>query len=454
MWSESFFKMLEKFRKHVLSNKLIRLKDHILVAVSGGLDSMSLLNLLYSCRDEFDLKISAVHVDHQLRSESSDDRQLVEEFCQGNHIPFYSFQLDPDSISKGQSIEDWGRIMRYDHILQLSEKIDADSIMTAHHGDDQVETLLMHLSEGTGLNGLKGIRERLGNIVRPFLAFSKSEIKSYALENNFSFVEDASNKDLRHPRNFLRHEVIPKLTERYTHLHSSFTSTTHHIQEADDALNYAISKCVDDYVIMEKNRSIVKLDSFEKEPLSFKIYLLKYLLGKNTFWRNHQWNKLKYLIAEGQTGAIVTIGDHEILKDRSSIIIKEQYNRNKNMYRIQDDLLIEDKDFIFERKEVSDHSLNEKSDTETVDGDSLPKALMLRPWESGDQFSPLGMNGTKTVSDFLTDIKMDRFAKRDQYVLANGNEVFWLCGQRISEKIKVTPKTSRFLELSFRYNVG
>jgi tRNA(Ile)-lysidine synthetase-like protein len=222
----------------------------------------------------------------------------------------------------------------------------------------------------------------------------------------------------------------------------------------NEALDHSFSKWVDHYVSMEKDRTIVNLELLENEPNAYKLYLVKYLIGKNISMRKHQWENLKYLINEGNTGMILVIEDQEILKDRSTIIIKEKCKKAQNTYKVQEEQLIMDKDFTFEQKYISDHLLNDRSENETIDGDSLPNDLTLRPWNKGDQFRPLGMKGMKSVSDYLTDIKMDRFTKRDQYVLADGKEVFWLCGQRISDKVKVTPETTRFLELSFRWNVG
>jgi len=446
--------MLTQFFEHIRSKNLIQNGDHILLGVSGGIDSMTLLHLLNRCRDDLKFTITAIQVDHHLRENSSEDKMIVKEYCEKNDIQFYSINLDPHLRSKSRSVEEWGRMERYDHFKKLSVEIDADLIMTAHHGDDQVETILMHLSEGTGLDGLKGIRERSGNIVRPLLIFSRKEIEEYALKHQIQFVEDPSNTDTHHPRNFLRYEVIPKLRESYPHLHSSFLSTSRHIHEVNEALDHSFSKWVDHYVSMEKDRTIVNLELLENEPNAYKLYLVKYLIGKNISMRKHQWENLKYLINEGNTGMILVIEDQEILKDRSTIIIKEKCNKAQNTYKVQEEQLIMDKDFTFEQKYISDHLLNDRSENETIDGDSLPNDLTLRPWNKGDQFRPLGMKGMKSVSDYLTDIKMDRFTKRDQYVLADGKEVFWLCGQRISDKVKVTPETTRFLELSFRWNVG
>jgi len=443
-----------EFKQNISAKTLISNGDHILIAVSGGMDSMVLLDILSRFRKDKKMKLSAIHVQHHLRADADEDACLVKSYCDENLIDYYRVDLNPKSRLKNQSIEAWARTERYSHFYSLKEKIGADLILTAHHGDDQVETILMHLAEGSGLDGLKGIREIIKNTVRPLLPFSKKILETYAIENNILFRNDSSNTDITHPRNFLRHKVIPNWKSQYPNLNSGIQRMTNNINEISEILDYTFKTISERVITKNENGNIIlNLTAFTNEPNILKVHLLKYVLN-DVQWRKFHWRNINYLIEYGQTGSVVSICDYNILKNRNSLIIQKNYEESNKQFQIHQGESVHSNMFTFDWQKKKNYNFNSNHNIEMVDAESLLKNYELRPWKNGDYFQPLGMNGHKKISDYLTDIKMDYFSKKSQYVMASNDEVYWVCGKRISDKIKITPESTKFAELSFMRTVG
>jgi len=443
---------LQQFKERITEKKLISLNDSIVIGVSGGIDSMVLCHLLIQLIPEFNLTLSVIHIQHHLRKDAEADAQYVESFCNENNLSFFREDIDPSSKQKDQSVEAWARDNRYNLFCKLKEKIGADKIVTAHHGDDQIETILMHIADGSGFDGLLGIREQMKSIVRPMLSFSRKEIEAYAVENSILFKKDSTNDDLSHPRNYLRKRVIPNWKEQTPHLVPSVQNLTENMNESKKVFDYLIRKSIDDYVEFEnKERMIIQFDNFDKEPYLFYSFLINYLIGKNDLWRRNDWNNLKHFIRFAKTGAVLSIQNYHLLKDRNRIIIQTTVQSDDNVYTVQagDELATSQFTFSWTSTQAFQRQLSNLHH-ETVDAEKLGQNLQLRLWQNSDRFQPLGMNGHKKMSDFLIDNKVDRFQKNNQFVLAEKNDVFWVCGQRISDRIKVTENTNHLAELSFK----
>ncbi|MFQ6676924.1 MAG: tRNA lysidine(34) synthetase TilS [Fidelibacterota bacterium] len=443
--------LLLKFRNHVSERKLISFNDHILMGVSGGADSMVLCHLMSQLQDEYQLKLSVIHVQHHLRKDAEADAQFVKSFCEMNRISFYREDIDPSSKRKNQSTEAWARKNRYLLFNKCKNAIEADKIVTAHHGDDQIETILLHIADGSGMNGVLGIREEMKYIIRPLLPFSRQEIKAYAGENNLHFVEDSTNNDLSHPRNYLRKNIIPNWKQQTPGLVSSVRTLTENVRESKEVMDFLIQKSISDYVeFVSKDRMIIASIDDGEEPASFRSYLIKSLIARNELWRRHDWMNLKEFIQRSCTGTVLSINHYALLKDRGRIIIQKEMRRDEKVYTVHagDDFSTNHFRFSWTPTESVDIE-RANHEYETVDAEKLCQNVHLRIWESRDRFQPLGMEGHKKMSDFLVDCKMDRFQKNDQYVLANDSEILWVCGQRISERIKITEHTTQMAELSF-----
>ncbi len=443
------------FLSHIQKTGIMKNRTHVLIAVSGGMDSMVLLHILKHVSKEFELTVSVGHINHHLRESSGEDQNLVENICRDWNVPTFVKSLNPKEIPQGESIEAWARKERYSALENIRTYIGADTIITAHHGNDQVETILMHLADGCGLDGLIGIRTKRGNILRPFLAFTRTEIDTYARFWKIPFCEDETNRDLAHPRNFLRHKIIRKWEEKYPSLIHGFVKTSEQVSETAYALESIIPKLA---------KSVLSEESFSKMYIShtrikehhvlLQSMILKYLIGdSNISWRRHQWNDLKQFLQTAKTGQTFQLNKKWIcLRDREYWLLEEDSSIPVEEVTVQENIATDVGDSIFEWKNVtSTCKLDSNPMREIIDGEKINnKTLVIRPWRAGDEFTPLGMNGTKKVSDFLVDEKIDLFSKKRQLVLTADEEIIWVCGRRISDEVKLTKETTRFVELSLR----
>jgi tRNA(Ile)-lysidine synthase len=364
--------------------------------------------------------------------------------------------LDPATKLKGESLEMWARTRRYRSLERIRKEINADWIFTAHHGNDQIETILLHLSQGTGISGFRGIHDIQGHILRPLLGFSRDDIDQYADEMNISWVDDSSNADETIPRNYLRRNIVKLWEKSDPNLVKAFQEVSEHAKDANEALQFAANIFIPN-IIKQKTRVSIKLDEVQllAIPPLLRIILLRELMDSAEPWRRFVYSGLKRFFKNANTGQIYQLPDEwQILKDRKQFILTRKNLRNRKPITVSPRIKIETDDFIFLWKtDCIGKSFNSDRETEIIDANKINQTMILRPWEPGDRFQPLGMSGHKKVSDFLIDIKMDRFSKQEQFVLADKEEVLWVCGQRISDRVKVTPETTDYAELSFRQDV-
>ena len=451
---------LNQFEKslvgHLCSQSRIKSDQRVIIAVSGGKDSMALLHSMDKTAHRLNIAIDAVHVNHHLRDDSYEDQALVEKTCTKLKINLIIDHLDPATKLKGESLEMWARTRRYRSLERIRKEINADWIFTAHHGNDQIETILLHLSQGTGISGFRGIHDIQGHILRPLLGFSRVDINEYADEVDISWVDDSSNADETIPRNYLRRNIVKLWEKSDSNLVKAFQEVSEHAKDANEALQFAANIFIPN-IIKQKTRVSIILDEVRllAIPPLLRIILLRELMDSAEPWRRFVYSGLKRFFKNANTGQIYQLPDEwQILKDRKQFILTRKNLRNRKPITVSPRIKIETDDFIFLWKtDCIGKSFNSDRETEIIDANKINQTMILRPWEPGDRFQPLGMSGHKKVSDFLIDIKMDRFSKQEQFVLADKEEVLWVCGQRISDRVKVTPETTDYAELSFRQDV-
>ena len=438
----------------ILNGDHIRLGQQIIIAVSGGKDSMTLLYSMCRIADRLNVKINVVHVNHHLRHNSNNDQILVDKFCTQLKINFILDHLDPATKLKGESPESWARNHRYAALERIRKEIDADWIFTAHHGNDQIETILFHLSQGTGISGLRGIHDNQGNILRPMLCFSRSDIDQYAAEMNIPWVDDSSNLDESIPRNNLRHNVIKPWERSNPDLVSAFHEFSEHAKDANEALQFAANLLIPD-TIKQKNDNLFSLDGEQLRaiPPLLRTILLRELIGTTEPWRRFIHNGLRTFVSNAKIGQIYQLPDNwQLLKDRKQFILKKIKVQQKKPIVVSPDIEVNSGDFIFIWKtDTCLESFSVNRDTELIDANKINcQSLTLRPWLSGDRFQPLGMAGTKKISDYLIDEKVDRYTKENQWVLVDGERIIWVCGRRINDEVKITDKTTDYAKLIFK----
>jgi len=434
--------MLVEFQKH-LNQKFSFLQDKkILLAISGGVDSMVLLDLF----KKLSYQIAVAHCNFNLRSEASDlDEQLVKEYCKDNDIHFFvnSFNTVVYAELHKQSIQIAARELRYQWFDELLKNNDLDFIVTAHHLDDSVETFLINFTRGTGLDGLLGIPEINEQTVRPLLFFSRNQILDYAIQNNIAWREDASNATTKYLRNKIRHDIIPILKEKNTDFLQSFQQTISNLNEIKDLVNDA-SEMVKQQVSISTDFileiDIKKLKMFK----NYKAYLYQWFKD----FGFTAWNDI-YNLIESESGKRVYSQNFILLKNRNSLILKEISSIKDDFFLIfeEDKSIVYPITLIFESLISENYNIQNKNQI-CVDANQLKYPLKLRRWKEADYFYPIGMKGKKKLSKFFKDEKFSIFEKEATWILENGNqEIIWIVGHRMDERFKINNQTINKINL-------
>lgn len=445
---------------HLVESKLIKPNDNIVVAVSGGMDSMFLLYMLVELQKIWNIELVVGHVNHNIRPNSINDEKFVIEQGKKLNISVIVKQLNYDDKKPGESTEAWARDNRYTQLELIRKEINFDKIATGHHSNDQIETVLQRISEKSGIGGLRGIHKQRGSVIRPILTLAKADIEKVVNDLQIKYVDDETNRNMEIPRNYFRHQIIPQWESLYSNLGKSFQSICDSAAENQSIIDYFIEELGNKIVTENKDtlsNKVVKrinLSSFEKLPGSVKILLIRNILGKYP-WRKYQWNEVDRIIKSAKVGKVYNFDDFEILKDRQDWIIRFKFKANFKPVIVQLNESIHCGKYVFKVRKVKKYSFTDNPNVEIISGDEIiNKKLVLRSWEDGDAFQPLGMQGKKKISDFLTDEKINQFDKENQLVLTANNEIIWLCGRRISETVKINKDTKHYLELSMNTNVG
>ena len=434
--------MQQKFQNHINANLSFLKEKRLLLAVSGGIDSMV---LLYLCH-QLNIDIRVAHCNFQLRGDESDkDEDFVKSQTDKLQIPIFIKKFDTKSYAEKEksSIQIVARNLRYEWFNTLLINNDYDYILTAHHLDDSLETFLINFTRGSGLDGLTGIPQQNGSIVRPLLPFSRTEIEIFAKENNVEWREDSSNTSDNYLRNKLRHDVIPMLKKINPSLLHSFENTISNLKQAqslvDDASRIIYRKVVTDINFQKR----INLTELIQLP-NYHAYLYQWLepLGFS------DWDSINDL-ATAQSGKQIHSQNHTLLKDRNELIVfpKQEYEKTI-LFLIEK----EQNEIKFPLKitfcNVDDISL-EATNCIFVDEDKLRFPLEIRKWQEGDFFYPLGMNGKKKLSKFFKDEKFSLLDKSNTWLLCSENQIVWVIEKRQDERFKVTEETTKILKINY-----
>ncbi len=431
--------MLQQFEKHINHNFPFLKEKRLLLAVSGGVDSIV---LLYLCR-QLDLSFAVAHCNFQLRGdESDDDEQFVKAICHELRIPIFIEKFVTAAFAEVHklSIQVVARKLRYEWFETLLQNHDYDYILTAHHLDDSLETFLINFTRGTGLEGLTGIPEQNESIIRPMLKFSRNEIEDFAKENKLPWREDSSNASDKYLRNKLRHHVIPILKELNQSLLTSFENTLTHLGQAqsmvDDASKIVYRKVVEDGNGQKK----INLSELLQLP-NYRAYLFQWL---NPFGFS-DWNAI-YDLVEAQSGKQIFSVKFTLLKDRNYLVVFPTQIENPEIYFVnehQNEVKIPLKLSFCMVDDISVQSTN----TIFVDENLLQFPLQIRKWQQGDVFYPLGMEGKKKVSKFFKDEKLSLPEKSNTWILCSDNQIVWIIGKRADNRFKITKQTTKIIQI-------
>ena len=405
--------MYSLFSKHIKKEFSFLNNSKLLVCVSGGVDSMVLINLLKKLK----YNISIAHCNFNLRVKKSDlDENFVKKYASSNSIPFFSKSF----ITKlpKQSIQMAARNLRYKWFYDVLKTEKLDYIITAHHLDDSLETFILNLSRASGLEGLTGIKQLNDLIARPLLIFSKDQIIKYAKANNIKWREDSTNKKNVYQRNQIRNEIIPLLKKLHPKFIDQTKKTMTFLRESNLIINTYIQQIKNQNFILKNNQISISKNFILKNSI-----LVFYLFKEYNFKHSDQILELCNSIS----GKIIESNTHVLLSNRSNLILKNKTHLVERTFEVGIKGLVIP---IEMSVEVGNFQTEFNKKSIYLSKNEIDFPLYLRKWKKGDVFFPFGMKGKKTVSKYYKDEKMSFFDKQNQWLLCNNEEIIWIVGKR------------------------
>lgn len=444
--------MIDLLKKYIKTHQLFDEHAKLIVGVSGGVDSMVLIDILRAIGEDWPIKLIVAHFNYQLRGEESDlDEALVQAYCDTHKLNFENVKADKEQLSslQKQALQETARKLRFEWFEQLRAKHKADRIVLAHHADDNIETILYHLTKGTGIAGLRGMKPKNDQqVVRPFLSLSKDDILSYAQSHQIVWREDLSNQKAVYARNTIRLKVLPVLKNINPSLSDHFDDTHSRLLGLEQLVNQQLSEIKDEYQTI--TREVETWNTLWVDESEMGLMLLSELLKEYGFnYRDSQ-------------------DIHEaILQPTGQMFFSEQFclNVNKNYFQIEaksahfDEavmpILKGEKDinygsFSYTIEYLPSNKIKITPDTNQafLDIDKLDFPLQMRKWKNGDRMQPFGLHGRKKISDILIDDKVSNLQKEKVHVLMSGEEIVWLAGVRVGHVARVTNDTKQVLVIT------
>jgi len=434
--------MLQYFKEFIKKNNLCHRGEGILIAVSGGIDSVVLLDLF----SKTNYKIGVAHCNFKLRGdESGEDEQFVRILAKKYDVSLFvkTCPAKKYATKNGLSIQEAARELRYTFFEDVIAEKSFNKVAIAHHADDNLETFFINFMRGSGLQGIKGIPIERDNIIRPLMFATRFQIEQYAIENSLTWRNDSSNNSLKYLRNKIRHRLLPELKKISPDFAPMFQSLSN---LKDDALLLKALIRKEKETIIEKKDGLIiipfnKLDS-ELPPALWLYYLLK------EFGFSHsETDKIADSVQHKTTGKHFFSETHELLIDRSAIIIRNKKEITDTKYHIRENDTIIKNPFsanirVISKEEIGFNELKDATNA-FLDFKKLTFPLTIRRWEKGDRFHPYGMSGSKLLSDYFIDLKLTLYEKENIWLLLSNNQIVWVVARRVSEMYKVSADTEK-----------
>ncbi len=445
--------MQERLHAFILTHQLISPNDRIFAAVSGGVDSMVLLDLLHKLSAEIPFQLQIIHINHGVRGAASDaDEALVKKQAKRQHLPFESKAL---SGLHRDSSEDEMRRARYAAFEEILQRYSASKIATAHHLNDQLETFLMRLAKGAGLKGLSAIPVTRERFIRPLLAFRRSEIETYAAQNNIAFREDHTNADVSKLRNHIRHTLVPAFNEVFGNsFYNGFNKSHEKIQKHQLLFRQENERLFEKFVKLNGSETRLKNSDYSGLPPLRRRAVFQYCISQanplTLSASDDLWQAFDRFVSGSSTGARFQAGKTLfVLKNREVLLFYQaepqpvfpaelypgdSVSWGKYTIRLQ---AVKDEDVV----------LNNASAQEFFCADRVLFPLTVRAWQEGDFFYPLGMKGKKKISDFFIDQKIDENQKNSIPLVCSGKEIVWVAGMRLDNRFKINETCNKIYHI-------
>lgn len=437
--------MLRKLIRFIEDENLFFRDDKILVAVSGGVDSVVLLDLL--CKMELECGIA--HCNFHLRgSESDGDFEFVKQLANKYGLAFYSQDFDTKTHAANNkiSIEMAARDLRYQWFEQLSELFGYKYIAVGHHADDVAETVFINLARGTGIHGLTGIKPKFGKIVRPLLSFTRKQLLKYANGNGLKFREDSTNLETDFIRNKIRHQIIPVLEEINPAIQNTMSENVQRFREVEQIYNDVIEQNRLHLVFQREDELLISISRLKELPAP--VSHLFEILSPYGFHHRDLSRIAKSI--HSIPGKRFFSATHQLLRDREYLILSTLKEEDRSEYVVDEkvermQIPIEIVCSFFDRTPTFKFST--KSNVACFDANRLKFPLKLRKWEEGDQFYPIGMKGKKKISDFFIDQKFSLEEKENTWLLLSGKQIVWVVGHRMDDRFKINDATTKIYRM-------
>lgn len=428
----------------IQNNSLFTKRDAVLLAVSGGVDSMVMLDILR----RWGYRVAVAHVNYRLRDEESDlDQALVEDVCRLGDITCHTKVVNDTEHHQltSNNLQSVARELRYAFFDAMMREHGYDYVCTAHHADDQIETLWLQAQRGAGNRGLTSLRMKRGNVRRPLLDVSREEIVSYASAYEISYREDVSNANNKYQRNHLRNVILPALYDKNAASRAAFLRTIRVLADESDFINGAVEQLGQRYL-----RDLG--DELRIGPLSE----IRDMSGALTFLHRltadigYSEDQLHSILEKKDGGSYeYPIADHESIVFHDELIIRPKQKHGTEDIPIKGEGQYRSSHYQLSIARATQAERVVDADIEYVDGSKVDYPLTLRPVQEGDRFQPIGMNGrSKLVSDYLNELKLSAFEKRDVRLLCQGDEIIWVVGLRLDHRYRITDSTTDFLKIS------
>lgn len=442
--------LLTKFTEYILQEKLFHVNDRLLLAVSGGVDSVVLCELC----NRRGLNFSIAHCNFNLRGDDSKrDEAFVKNLADHYKVPFFVKHFDTTTIAQQQkkSIEEAARDLRYEWFQELIKteqganvSVTPQWIVTAHHANDTIETILMHFFRGTGIRGVRGILPKHQSIVRPLLFALRADIEQFANENNLSFVVDSTNAENEYTRNYFRNNLIPSIKKVFPKVEDNILHNAQRFGDIENMYHYTIEAA-------KKKVVIVKGE---------EIHLPVLLLQKYTFYRTLIWEILKeygysshqaedvVTLLKSESGKWVDSSTHRVLRNRKWLIVapkKIGATQHIVIESVEDKVTFHQQALQFSFLPIEQYKGNKDTMVEYLDAAEIQFPILLRKWKQGDYFYPLGMDKKKKLSKFFIDNKLSLNDKENVWVLEMNKKIIYVVGMRIDNRFKISPSTKKLL---------
>jgi len=437
--------MFNDFLKYIEDNRLFGENDRVLLAVSGGIDSMVMSHLFINAG----FTTGLAHCNFSLRSDESDmDEELVRSFAAENNIQFFSKRFDTKTYAKEQSIsiQMAARELRYNWFETVRRESGFDCIAVAHNLDDNIETLLINLTRGTGITGLTGMRPLSERIVRPLLFATRSRITEYCHINKIPYRDDQSNSETKYTRNKIRHLVIPVLKEINPSVEYTLNDTALKLAGTNEIATRYMDDLRKRISRVEADRVIFSIDDLL--PLSDNNTILYELF--RPYGLTGYLTKDLANILHGRTGSQVFTQSHRLLKNRTELIVSPVEKNSLRSFEVDNVSGFSEIPFIVSADVITmEPGLKIKGEKHValIDFDTVRFPMVIRPWQRGDHFFPFGMSGRKKLSDYFIDRKFPVTKKESTMVLESDGNIVWIVGERLDNRFRIRQSTSKVIRI-------